>query len=147
MWQYQWKHGLCSPQAYDNIKLAWCFTTLTSACICWRGVTLEQTCSRVGYKNLYFNSVLHQMSFIPWFSQITPDDIYSLESLSGKIFNALEFCASLQNDPDKIRSAPSFSDSAPTKGDKEQRFRSSGCQIDAIVENEFKTTPGVQEGW
>ena len=150
-----WKNTCClTLQPHDNIKRAWCSTTITSAWVSWWGMT--QTCCSVESiclrKSGTHHGVWYQLSYIWWFSQIATNDIYSHEWMNewmnqDKICNVLEFCTGLPSYRDQIRSALSSFDSARTRGDKEQWFRSSGCQIGAIVENKFKTTPGVQEGW
>lgn len=91
----------------------------------------------------YHNTSSHFYDNCTRYDQIT----FTPLNLSGKFLNVLEFYTGFQSGHAKIKSTWSSSGSPQAQEDKEQWIRSSGCQIEAIVENKFKTTPGVQGRW
>ena len=89
-----WKNTCClTLQPHDNIKRAWCSTTITSAWVSWWGMT--QTCCSVESiclrKSGTHHGVWYQLSYIWWFSQIATNDIYSHESIRIKSVMSLSF--------------------------------------------------------
>lgn len=124
---------------HANIKRAWCFYHNN---ICMMSVDAEwfeiQTCCSEGCEYLYFDSLVHIWSVIPDLiymmiaSDKTKSHLLPL-NLSGKtIFNVLEFFAQVSKViAMRLEVLRLPCDSARTQRDKEQRFRSSGCQIGA----------------
>lgn len=114
----------------DDIKQTWRLSTITSAWIklLWNDYRYKLVAAAWCISILIvLESLLHI-----WNSIRPKWHFYSLESIwKKKIFNVLEFCTGLPSYRDQIRSALSSFRYSSNLQEKEQRFRSPGCQIGA----------------